>query len=185
MKRLFTSCFGLGFLPVAPGTWGSLPVAVIFGLLCYFRTGVMASSIVMIVIAITASAVCVVFGPSVIETTGSKDPSEVVADEAPSTGNENSLSPQVLRHARRIHPYLFPCQKILRPYRPDIRIRRLPGKNLFQRRECFDRQTNALTLSNDLPASFTGNRWHCKNNLFYVMLLHNTLTAAKQQTGTG
>lgn len=82
MKRLFTSCFGLGFLPVAPGTWGSLPVAVVFGLLCYFGAGVLAVSAVMVVIAIAASAVCVVFGPSVIEATGSKDPSEVVADEA-------------------------------------------------------------------------------------------------------
>ena len=82
MKRLFTSCFGLGFLPVAPGTWGSLPVAVVFGLLYYFGAGVITASAVMIVIAIAASAVCVVFGPSVIEAAGSKDPSEVVADEA-------------------------------------------------------------------------------------------------------
>ena len=35
-KRLFTSYLGLGWLPVAPGTWGSLAPAVLFALLCYF-----------------------------------------------------------------------------------------------------------------------------------------------------
>jgi phosphatidylglycerophosphatase A len=29
MKRLLASCFGLGFLPGAPGTFGSLPPAVV------------------------------------------------------------------------------------------------------------------------------------------------------------
>ena len=34
MQRLIASCFGLGRLPIAPGTWGSLPPVVIFALLC-------------------------------------------------------------------------------------------------------------------------------------------------------
>jgi len=36
MKRMLTSCFGLGRLPIAPGTWGSLPPVIIFGLMCWF-----------------------------------------------------------------------------------------------------------------------------------------------------
>ena len=34
-KRMLTSCFGLGYLPAAPGSWGSLPVPIIFGLVYY------------------------------------------------------------------------------------------------------------------------------------------------------
>jgi len=81
MKRLLTSCFGLGFLPIAPGSWGSLPVAVVFGLLCYFGVSVAAISIIMVIIALAASAVCIRFSPEIIEKTGKKDPGEVVVDE--------------------------------------------------------------------------------------------------------
>ena len=82
MKRLFTSCFGLGFLPVAPGTWGSAPVAAIFAVMCFLGAGAVVTSAVMVAITLAASWACVAFAPSVIELSGSKDPSEVVADEA-------------------------------------------------------------------------------------------------------
>ncbi len=49
MKRLLTSCFGLGWLPVAPGSWGSLPSAIIFGLVYYFGgSGVLAVSLMVV-----------------------------------------------------------------------------------------------------------------------------------------
>ena len=82
MKRLLTSCFGLGYLPIAPGTWGSMPVAAVFGLMCYQGVSVITVSIVMGVIVLAGSIICVLFSPEVIEATGKKDPSEVVADEA-------------------------------------------------------------------------------------------------------
>lgn len=82
MKRFFTSFFGLGLLPVAPGTWGSVPVAVVFGLMCYYGATAMAVSVVMACIVIAASAVCVLFGPGVMDDLGKKDPGEIVADEA-------------------------------------------------------------------------------------------------------
>lgn len=81
MKRLLTSCFGLGFLPIAPGTWGSLPVAMIFGLLSLLGASVTIISVVMAVMILAGSYVCVRFAPAVIELTGKKDPGEVVADE--------------------------------------------------------------------------------------------------------
>jgi phosphatidylglycerophosphatase A len=81
MKRALTSCFGLGLLPLCPGTWGSLPVAVIFVLMCHFGVSAGLISITMAVLAVAGSAICVIFAPAVIAATGKADPGEVVADE--------------------------------------------------------------------------------------------------------
>ena len=81
MKRLLTSCFGLGRLPLAPGTWGSLPVAIIFALMCQFHLSGPSISFVMAALAIAGSIICVKFAPAAIAATGKNDPGEVVADE--------------------------------------------------------------------------------------------------------
>jgi len=81
MKRLLTSCFGLGRLPLAPGTWGSLPVVVIFGLMCQFHLSGPSISIVMTALTIAGSIICVKFAPAAIAATGESDPREVVTDE--------------------------------------------------------------------------------------------------------
>jgi len=81
MKRLLTSCFGLGWLPVAPGTWGSLPPVLLFVLMCYFGSTTAAISITMVVSALVGSIVCIKFAPVVIAATNEADPREVVADE--------------------------------------------------------------------------------------------------------
>jgi len=81
MKRLLTSCFGLGLLPLAPGTWGSIPPVAIFALLAGVGTPVGVVTAVMVAMVIAGSVVCVRFAPEVIARTGSSDPSEVVADE--------------------------------------------------------------------------------------------------------
>lgn len=81
MKRLAASCFGLGRLPLAPGTWGSLPPAIIFGLMGHFHASAISISIVMAVLALAGSVVCVKFAPVAIAATGKNDPREVVADE--------------------------------------------------------------------------------------------------------
>ena len=81
MKRLLLSCFGLGWLPIAPGTWGSLPPTVIFALLCYLGISAEVVSVVMGVCVLAGSVVCVAAASASIEATGSKDPGEVVADE--------------------------------------------------------------------------------------------------------
>jgi len=81
MRRLLASCFGLGWLPVAPGTWGSLPPAIVFVLMCQSDASVVLISTVMAVMALAASVVCVKFAPAVIAATGKTDPREVVVDE--------------------------------------------------------------------------------------------------------
>ncbi len=81
MKRLLTSCFGLGRLPLAPGTWGSLPPMVIFGLMSQMHAPAVIISIVMAALIIAGSIICVRFAPAVIAATGKTDPREVVADE--------------------------------------------------------------------------------------------------------
>jgi len=81
MKRLLASCFGLGRLPVAPGTWGSLPPTIIFGLMSQFHVSGISISIVMAALAIAGSVICVRFAPAAIAATGNNDPGEVVADE--------------------------------------------------------------------------------------------------------
>ena len=81
MKRLLTSCFGLGLLPGAPGTFGSLPPTIIFALMCYFNAPAILKSIVLVVLVLAGGVVCIRFAPAVIAATGKKDPREVVADE--------------------------------------------------------------------------------------------------------
>jgi phosphatidylglycerophosphatase A len=80
-KRWLATCCGLGWLPPAPGTWGSLPPAVAFGLLMYFRVPGVATMVVLGVMALGAAAACVLFAPASMAATGKNDPSEVVSDE--------------------------------------------------------------------------------------------------------
>lgn len=81
MRRLLVSCFGLGWLPAAPGTWGSLPPAMLFALMCYFGSAAAAISITMAVLALVGSVVCIKFAPAIVAATDEADPREVVADE--------------------------------------------------------------------------------------------------------
>jgi len=81
MRKLFASCFGLGWLPVAPGTWGSLPPAIVFALMCRNSIPPMLTSVVMAVLALTGSVICIKFAPVVVAAAGKADPREVVVDE--------------------------------------------------------------------------------------------------------
>lgn len=81
MKRLAASGFGLGWLPLAPGSWGSLPPAIIFALMSYLGASSAMIIIVMIVLAVAGSVICVRCAPASIAATGDSDPPEVVADE--------------------------------------------------------------------------------------------------------
>ena len=81
MRRLIASCFGLGWLPIAPGTWGSLPPAVIFAVMASFGAPAAAVAAVMVALAIAASVACVACVPAVAALAGKADPGEVVVDE--------------------------------------------------------------------------------------------------------
>jgi len=81
LRYMLASCLGLGWLPIAPGTWGSLPAAVAFALLMQFGTPSVATSSVMVVLITTGSLICVLCAPTVVRMTGKDDPGQVVADE--------------------------------------------------------------------------------------------------------
>ena len=81
MKRIILSCFGLGRLPLAPGTWGSLPPVIIFALMYYLGAHLYTISIVMAALVLAGSIACITLSPDVIKELGSSDPREVVADE--------------------------------------------------------------------------------------------------------
>jgi phosphatidylglycerophosphatase A len=81
VKRMLTSCFGLGRLPLAPGTWGSLPPVIIFGLMSWFGASPSMITNVMAALVLAGSIVCVKFAPAAIAATSKNDPHEVVADE--------------------------------------------------------------------------------------------------------
>ena len=81
MKRMLTSCFGLGLLPLCPGTWGSLPPAIIFAAMYHFGVSAVPISITMAALVLAGSVICVIFAPAIIAATGKADPGEVVADE--------------------------------------------------------------------------------------------------------
>ena len=79
---MLTSVFGLGFMPVASGTFGSMPTVIVFALLCFINAGVLVTSVVMAAIVLFFSFACVKFGDEIIAKAGKDDPSEIVADEA-------------------------------------------------------------------------------------------------------
>ncbi len=79
-EEWLTTSLGLGRIPMAPGTWGSLPPAVLFmaaGL--WFGHGAAIGT--MAVLLAVGCVVTVLFSPKVIASTGSKDPGRIVSDE--------------------------------------------------------------------------------------------------------
>jgi phosphatidylglycerophosphatase A len=72
---------GLGWLPVAPGTWGSLLPAVVFGVLVWQGVPAAAITAVMAFLVVAGSAACVLFAPASIAAKNKNDPGEVVMDE--------------------------------------------------------------------------------------------------------
>ena len=81
IKRMLTSCFGLGRLPIAPGTWGSLPPVIIFTLGSFFGASPALLTNIMAALVLAGGFVCVQYAPAAIAATGKNDPREVVADE--------------------------------------------------------------------------------------------------------
>ena len=65
---------------MAPGSWGSLPPALVFGLLMYAGAPASATA-VMAVMLVVGCAACVLYAPASIAAKGDEDPGEVVMDE--------------------------------------------------------------------------------------------------------
>ncbi|NLE29815.1 MAG: phosphatidylglycerophosphatase A [Phycisphaerae bacterium] len=81
-KKLVITFFGTGYLPIAPGTWGSLAAAVIFLILAFsIKTipllyGILGGMIIL------ATILGVVLGPWAVEFFQKIDPGHYVLDEA-------------------------------------------------------------------------------------------------------
>ncbi len=81
MKLLLCTSFGLGLLPRAPGTWGSLlPLVVVLG--CgHFEVGQGWLVSILLALIIASSIVTVQLASWYAEYFGQKDPGQVVSDE--------------------------------------------------------------------------------------------------------
>ena len=80
MRKLIVSAGGLGYLPIGPGSWGSLAGVVIF-LLAGLSGSLLLTSVVVLAASAVFSVLNVVLGPWACSYYGDKDPSHVVIDE--------------------------------------------------------------------------------------------------------
>jgi phosphatidylglycerophosphatase A len=82
VRSLVVTGVGTGYLPIAPGTWGSAAVAVVFFAVSVATGGnVAAVAAVLAAIIVASSAACVGLGSYVERTFGRKDPGQCTIDE--------------------------------------------------------------------------------------------------------
>ena len=81
LRAFLTTGLGLGYAPVAPGTFGSAGAVGVYALAVFAIPTPYCVFGVMTIIAIFFSIVCVKLGPFTEKAFGKKDPSECVADE--------------------------------------------------------------------------------------------------------
>lgn len=97
IKKLILSCFGVGFLPLAPGTFASLLPLAAFLLFRYFCEDIVA--IIFLVLAmIISSVLCLMFAGQAEKLEGKKDPGWIVIDEF--AGQSIALLPAALLSGR-------------------------------------------------------------------------------------
>ena len=80
MRKALLTAFGFGLLPVAPGTWGSIPVPVLAALAVLVDDAWLVN-VVLLLLFVIASIVTVRLGPWAEETWKTHDPPCVVSDE--------------------------------------------------------------------------------------------------------
>ena len=82
LAKLIVSGLGTGYLPIAPGSWGSLAVTGLFVLIAWGSGGrAICVTGSMVALALAASVGCVACGRWAEEYYGRKDPGHVTADE--------------------------------------------------------------------------------------------------------
>ncbi len=82
ISKLVLSGFGTGYLPVAPGTWGSAAVLAIYLLYAWFgQPSAMTLTVAMGALAAWSAVVCVLYGPEAEAAWGKKDPGHCTIDE--------------------------------------------------------------------------------------------------------
>lgn len=84
IKKLCVTFFGSGYLPIAPGTWGSLAASIIFVLLAW-EFNFCAAPLLLVKLSgliILSYVLGVALGPWAVEYFKHKDPKQFVLDEA-------------------------------------------------------------------------------------------------------
>lgn len=81
IKRQLTSCFGLGFSPIASGTFGSLPPVILFAVLTLSVSNTVVTALALLATGLLFAFATVRFTPYITSLAGSNDPSEIVSDE--------------------------------------------------------------------------------------------------------
>ena len=76
LSEWLATCFKIGHLPIAPGTWGSLVAIIIWWLWLQYL-----DPLVFIVLIIAIFTIGVFATNTIIDYTGEKDPSRVIIDE--------------------------------------------------------------------------------------------------------
>jgi len=80
MRKVLVSAGGLGYLPIAPGSWGSLAGVGIF-LLAGLSAWPLMTALICLAGVLVFSVLNVALGPWACSHYASKDPSPVVIDE--------------------------------------------------------------------------------------------------------
>jgi phosphatidylglycerophosphatase A len=80
-RRLVAACFGLGWLPGVPGTWGSALPAGVFALLLNLDMAAGSIAVVMVGLILAGSVACVICTSASASARGKTDPGEIVVDE--------------------------------------------------------------------------------------------------------
>ncbi|MBU2597412.1 MAG: phosphatidylglycerophosphatase A [Planctomycetes bacterium] len=93
-KKLILSCFGVGFLPIAPGTWASLLTLLIFLVIHYFYPVPVISGSAVVIIMIVSSVLCLLFAGEAEKQYDVKDPGWIVIDEV--AGQAMALLPAAI-----------------------------------------------------------------------------------------
>ncbi|MCE5187526.1 MAG: phosphatidylglycerophosphatase A [Planctomycetaceae bacterium] len=125
---LLTTCFGIGRVPFAPGTFGSLPAIAIYIALQYAAPAT--TPWALAILAAVFSWICIQYGPAIIADSGRKDPGFVVADEV--AGQSLALigaalvNPEGTWINAALAFVLFRLFDIAKPF-PCKRLERLPG----------------------------------------------------------
>jgi phosphatidylglycerophosphatase A len=94
IKKLILSCFGVGFLPFAPGTFASMLPLAAFLLFRYFCDVDIVALIFLVFAMIVSSVLCLMFAGEAEKLDGKKDPSWIVIDEF--AGQSIALLPAAL-----------------------------------------------------------------------------------------
>jgi len=82
LRSLLVTGLGTGYLPVAPGTWGSAVVAGVYLLAGrYGDCWPAAAPVAMAAVALLSGVICVALGPFAERRFGTKDPRQVTIDE--------------------------------------------------------------------------------------------------------